>query len=625
MSIPDLPPELRPWQDKLCTAADAVGRIGAGQRVFIGTACAAPKQLVAALESSPNPPEDIELVHFITTDALPRDAAGVPRSRYRHRSFFVDSDMREAVRSGAAEYVPISATHLPRLIAMGRVRVDVALIQVSLPDTQGRVSLGISVDVTRAAVTRARHVIAEVNPHMPRSHGDTLLNVDDIDQLVYVDAPITEYQHAPVEHDAVERIARYIAGIIDDGSTLHIGLGRIPNQALKYLDNRRDLGLHTDVITDAIIPLLDKGILTGRYKAHLPGKVACSFALGSRRLYDLIDRNPLFEFLPIDAIGQVQTIASQTQMVSVTQAFSIDLTGQVCIDQFAGEFYSGMAAQAEFIRGAAQSHGGKPIICLMSTTDDGQVSRIRPALPTGEGVGIARTDVYYVITEYGIAYLFGKSIRERAIALIGIAHPSFRAGLIEQAQKLGYIGDDFNWNSLNAYPVEEERHITLRDGRHVLLRPATAVNAEGVRNLFYQLPEEDVYTRFFRRVRALSRSEVQRLCNLDSENEMAFVAVSGPREGGQIVGHASYFVQPDRRLAEESFMIHPAWQGSGLGSALQQRMMEHARSHGLKGFVVEVLPENQKMLKLARRCSRNISIEKDRDAVHMTMWFDPPV
>jgi RimJ/RimL family protein N-acetyltransferase len=456
---------------------------------------------------------------------------------------------------------------------------------------------------------------------MPWSMGDSTVHVSQLHWLVPVETPVIEYVHQAAEEEVVERIARYIAGIIDDGSTLQIGLGRIPNEALKYLDDRKDLGIHSDVITDAIIPLLEKGILTGRQKTEQRGKIVTSFALGSRRLYDMIDRNSLFSFQPIDVVCHPYTIAAQRKMVSVTQAFAVDLTGQVCSDQFDGEFYSGIAAQGDFLRGASRSLGGKPIICLMSTTDDGEVSRIRPLLLAGEGVTVARTDVHYVITEYGIAYLFGKSVRERAVSLIEVAHPKFRQHLLDEGKRLGYLPADQTLQNMRAYPVEEERTIGLKNGKKIMLRPARSSDGNGIRSLFHHLSEEDIYTRFFRRVKGLSNKEVQRLCNLDYENAVAFVAVTGTRENENLVGQCCYFVNPSTNLAETAFMVDPAWQGTGLGTAMQRRLVEHGKGRGLRGFVAEVLPENAKMVALARNCSDNISVEKDEDCVHITMLF----
>ncbi len=612
---------LAPYADRVTSAEDALARIPSGSHVFVGTACSTPRALTNALETMRFPPADIELLHFLTTGAIPHDAQGKSTTRFRHRSFFVGSDMRAAVRQGQAEYVPMSIVRLPQLIDIGRVQVDVALIQVSMPDEFGYVSLGISVDVLPAAIHKAKLVIAEVNSLMPRSMGDSVVHVSQIDCLVPHSAPLTEYLHPDTEEQVVEQIARYIGGIIEDGSTLQTGLGRIPDAALKYLADRRDIGIHSDVITDSIIPLLEKGILTGRRKSTQRGKIVTSFALGSKRLYDLIDRNPLFSFQSIDAVGNPETIAAQHRMVSVTQAFAIDLTGQVCVDQLDGEFYGGIAAQGEFLRGASRSEGGKAIICLAATSGDAADSRVRAVLGPGEGATIARTDVHYVITEYGIAYLFGKSIRERAIALIDVAHPKFRAELLEQAKAMGYLPASQTLKNMRAYPVEEEVTVELKDKRTLLLRPAVAADSNDIRDLFHSMSEGDVYTRFFRKVRELSGQDVQRLCNVNFENEVAFVAVSGTRENPRIVAHACYFIDPSTNLGETAFMISPQWQGCGLGSALQRRMIEHAKARGLRGFVADIMSSNANMVRLAKSGSSEVNVESSGTTVRVTALF----
>ncbi len=623
MAKPPAPlhPALQPYHDKLVTADLAVSDIRNGDHVFIGTGCAAPRSLIHALESMPRPPADVEMLHFFTVQAFAHDDQGLCTTRYRHRCFFVGNDMRSAIRQGLVDYVPMSAARVPELMALGRIAVDVALIQVSLPDAFGYVSLGVSVDIIPAAVARARLVIAEVNPAMPRTMGDSTLHISRIHQLVVVDTPVTEFERLPVQTDDVQRIARYIAGIIDDGSTLQIGLGEVAHEALQYLTDRKDLGVHSDLISDAILPLLKNGNLTGARKTSKPFKIVASLALGSRALYELMDGNPLFSMEPIEAVCNPATIAAQYKMVAIAQAFSIDLTGQVCIDQFDGAFYSGIGSQGEFLRGASRSPGGKPIVCMTSTTADGSQSRVRAALLQGESTTIARTDVHYVVTEYGIAYLFGKSIRERATALIELAHPKFRPELFAQAQALGYLSPDQTLQNLRAYPVEEELTVTLKDGRHVMLRPALSSDAQGIRDLFHHLSEADVYTRFFRHVRGLSNAEVQRLCNVNYESEVAFVATAGPREDSQLVGQACYFVNPTANVADTAFMVHPDWQGCGLGTALQNCMVQHAKKRGLRGFVADILPGNERMLRLARNGSPTIQIEKTDDAVHLTQWF----
>jgi len=616
----EVPEYLAPWREKVCSPDEAVRLVRNGDRVFMGTAGATPRTLAAALESCSPTPQDVELFHFLTTGMIPR-VDGRSQTRFRHRTFFVGTDMRELVRQGNAEYVPVSLVQMPTLIANGRIRPDVAFIQVSPPDAFGFVSLGVSVDVVQAAVEHAKFVVAEVNPHMPRTHGETTLPIDRIDRLVPVDTPLSEFVHTPVDAVA-ERIARYIAEIIEDGSTLQVGLGSIPNEALKFLTNRRDLGIHSDVITDSILGLIQAGVVTGMRKSLHAHRIVTSYCIGSRKLYDLVNDNPLFRFLPIQEVADAGVVRRNDKMVSLTQAFAVDLTGQVCADQFQGEFYSGVSTQPEFLRGASLSRGGKPIVCLRSATEDESQSRIRAVLPAGEGVTIARSDVHYVITEHGMAYLFGKSVRERAVALIEIAHPKFRAELLEQAKALGYLPQQQRLASVRSYLVEEERTVTLRNGQKVLIRPARAGDVMGMKDIFYRMSQEDVYTRFHRRVSSLSFEDAQRLCNVDFDHEAAFIAVTGSRENEEIVGSCCYFLNPSTNIAEVGYMIVPQWQATGLGRELQQRMMEYARKKGVRGFVAEVLAENLKMVALAKHACDKVSVHREGRSLEITMLFD---
>ena len=608
-------------QHKLLGAVAAARLIRPGNRVFVGTTPATPRTLLAALEAMDRPAVDVEMVHFLVQGAVAYDAAGQPTTKYRHQCFFAGAEMRGLIREGRADYHPISIARVPEMFDIGRIRLDVALIQVTPPDAFGYVSLGLAVDVVAAAVRNARLVIAEINPAMPWTMGDSAVHLNDIDHLVMVSTPVTEYRHDEVSAEVVQRIGRYIASTIADGATLQIGLGRIPNEALKHIGDRRDLGVHSDVITDALLPLIEHGVLTGRAKSQHRGKIVTSFAMGSRHLYDAIDRNPLFCFQPIETVCDPATLAAQHKLVSVTQAFAIDLSGQVCTDQFDGEFYGGLSAQGEFLRGASRSPGGKPIVCLASTTDDGSISRIRAVLQAGEGSSVPRSEVHYVITEYGIAYLFGKSVRERALLLIELAHPAFRGALLEDAKRLGFIAADQTLRSASAYAVQEERVVALKNGKSVLLRPSRASDAGAIRDLFFQLPAEDVYTRFFRRVHTLSTGDVQRLCNFNDSTDVGFVAVTGTREQETIIGQACYFVNPSTNIGETAFLVHPTWQGTGLGSALQQRMAEHARARGLRGFIAEILPGNAKMIALARRGFESVSVERDEDTVYVRALF----
>jgi acyl-CoA hydrolase/RimJ/RimL family protein N-acetyltransferase len=603
---------------KLVGAEHALTAIKAGNRIYLGTGCAAPRHLLAALEAMRPGPPDLEFVSFVTTSAVPQEA-GIPRSRYRHRTFFVGSDVRALAGSGQLDYVPISLEEVPQLLASGKLPIDVTLLQVSPPDKRGFVSLGVSVDLAPAVLRIARHVIAEVNPAMPRTCGESFVHLDRFDALVGVDTPVTEYRHPPADEIA-KRVARYIAAIIDDGSTLQVGLGRLPNEALRYLKDRRDLGIHSDVITDGVVDLVEAGVVTNRRKTRHRDRIVASYCLGTRRLYDFVDDNPLLAFLPIDQVCDPEEVAANNRMVSITQAFAVDLTGQVCVDQFRAEFYGGVSTQAGFIRGAARSFGGKPIICLASTTDDG-TSRIKPLLETGDGVGIARSDVHYVVTEYGIAYLFGKSIRERTLALIQVAHPNCREELLAAAKRLGYVLPEQYLASRAPYPVHEERTVRLKNGATVLIRPARASDAGGLQEQFHRLTPDQVYTRFFRRVRSLSYAELQTLCNVNQETEVAFLAVAGPRESEVVVGSACYFLNSTTNLAEIAFMVAPEWQGEGLGTALQGRLQEYAIERGVRGFVAEMLPHNARMLRLATHAPGIVSTSRDEESVHVTILF----
>ncbi len=606
------------YEDKLTSAMQAIAKVQSGDNVFIGTACATPATLIKALAAKEKHLDDVVLLHFLTGgDAMIE--SGLQATKFRHKVFFVGTDTRETVKEGKAEYVPVSFAQVPRLLTSGKLIVDVALIQVSPPDEHGYVSLGVSVDLCRDVIRNALTVIAEVNPNMPRTLGDTFVSVDAIDHLVTVDTPVIEYEHEPAD-DVAEQIARYVARIIDDGSTLHIGLGQIPNEMLKYLTERKDLGVHSDVITEPIIDLIEKGVITGRAKSRDRGQIVTSYCIGTERLYNLIDNNPMFSFQRINRVCDPAVIASNNKMVSVTQAFAVDLTGQICADQFRGEFYGGVSTQPEFLRGAAESRGGKPIICLASTTGDDGESRIRPLLQEGEGVTIPRSDVHYVVTEYGSAYLFGKTVRERALALIEIAHPSFREWLVDEGKRLGYLRPDQTLQSKIAYPSHEERKVTLKNDKPIVLRPSRASDLEGVTNLFYHLKPEDIYTRFFSRLTSLSVSRAEHLCNVDYDSEMAFMAVMGSDDDERIVGSSCYYVNETTNLAEVAYMILPEWQSTGLGTALQQRMTEYAIDKQLSGFTADVLSANAKMINLARK-SYDVSMKLDSGVYEVTMLF----
>ncbi|GAC1445067.1 MAG: hypothetical protein NVSMB55_23970 [Mycobacteriales bacterium] len=565
------------------TAADAVALIEPGDRVFVGSACAMPRTLLAALEARRPAVPGVRLVHFLA------DGIG---STYPQEVFFVGSGLRGRVEAGVVDYVPVSSADVPALIAGGQHRVDVALIQVAPPDAAGECSLGVSVDVTMAAALAARTVIAEVNPAMPRTGPSSTIPVDRIAAMVAVAGPVAEYVHEPVG-EAAARIAPYVARLVPDGATLQIGLGRVPNEMLQHLRGRRDLRVHSDVVTDGLIDLLDAGVVRTE-----PASVVASMAVGTGRLFDRLE-DPIVDFRPIERICGLRALTSVERMVSVTQAFAVDLTGQVCADTDDGELYGGVAAQPVMHYAASRSPGGRAIVCLSTEFPDGS-SRIRDVLRPDEAVAIPRADVHYVTTEYGTAYLFGRSLRDRAVALIEVAHPSHRAALLDAAVARGLVPAGQALRSRGAYLGGEERTVVLHDGAVVLLRPARTGDALALQDLFYRMPPQDVYTRFFRHLTTLPLSTAEHLTSVSFDEEVTFLAVVGDWGSEQIVGTASYYLDRVSGTADVAYMVDPAYKGLGLGAALQERLVSFARAAGVRAFTADVLMENSPMLRLFR-------------------------
>jgi RimJ/RimL family protein N-acetyltransferase len=455
-------------------------------------------------------------------------------------------------------------------------------------------------------------VIAEVNPAMPRTAGDSRIDAGRISRFVTVDTPVIEYLHDPVG-DVAARIARYIARLVDDRSTLQVGLGRVPNAMLAYLENRRELAIHSDVITEAIVDLVEAGTITG--------PVTTSLAMGSRRLYDLVDDDPRFAFHPIDHVCDPAVIATRERMVSVTQAFTIDLTGQVCTEALDGQLYGGVSTGPAFHRGALASPGGLAVVCLASRTPAGR-SAITVDLEPGEAVTIPRADVHWVVTEYGTAYLFGRSLGERAVALIEIAHPDEREHLLAGAIQRGLVARQQELHSRVAYPVDQVRDVRLRDGRELTVRPTRTTDAGAMQDLFYRLSDEDRDSRFLHRLSSLTDKAAQYLCSVDYESEMAFAAVVGPAERERIVAASCYYLNPATSLADVAYMVDPDWQGAGIGTLLHAQLVEYARGHGARGLSAEVLVHNTGMMRVFERGDHALSGKTAEGVRELTMLFE---
>jgi len=412
---------------KYKTADEAISVIGSGHRVYVHGSAQTPTHLLTAVAKQADRLRNVEFVFITVYGDIQIDKPEFADS-FKINSLFVSASIRDAVNEGRADYVPVFLSEIPDLFNQNILPVDVALVQVSPPDKHGYCSLGVSVDVARSAVNNAKHVIACINPNVPRTHGDGLIHINQFDSMVYCESPLYEARYGDRVGPTEIKIAGHVAGLIEDGATLQMGIGAIPDAVLRTLVNHKNLGMHTEMCSDGVIDLYDKGVINNKCKQIHPNKGVSAFALGTRRLYDFVDDNPAIQFLDIDYVNDPHIIRRNDKMVAINSAIEIDLTGQVCADSIGTYQYSGVGGQMDFMRGAALSRGGKPIIALPSRTHKG-VSRIVSFLKSGAGVVTTRAHMHYVVTEYGVAYLFGKNLRQRAKALINISHPDDREDL----------------------------------------------------------------------------------------------------------------------------------------------------------------------------------------------------
>jgi 4-hydroxybutyrate CoA-transferase len=425
------------YKKKLRTPDEALRCVQSGMRVYIQPGCAEPETLVDALiQRAPNV-QDVEIVHMMTMGRAPYVAPEMA-GHFRHNAVFIGGNVREAINEGRADYTPVYLSEIEELFESGAMPLDVALIEVSPPDSHGFCSFGVGVDTTLTAARLARYVVAQVNDQMPRTYGDSFIHVSKIDAIVESSRPLCAMKRAEIT-DMQAAIARNVAGLIEDGAVLQTGIGGIPDAVLPLLMDRKDLGVHSELVSDGVIPLIDAGVITGARKNFKPRKIILGFALGTKNLFDYVDNNPIFEFHPTAYTNDPALIARNDHMVAINSALQVDITGQVCSDSIGTYFYSGIGGQVDFLRGASRSKGGKAIIALSSTAKNGTISRITPMLAPGAGVVTSRGLIRYVVTEYGVAYLHGKSIRERAQALIEIAHPKFRDELYEYCERTKWL------------------------------------------------------------------------------------------------------------------------------------------------------------------------------------------
>lgn len=610
---------------RIVTAEEAMATIRNGSRIFIGSGCGEPQHLIHTMV------RDSHLYDIMVFQMMAHSLADYLNSpdflqRFSVKLFFVPVKMQQAAFEGRVDYIPTYLSQLPELLRSRQIVIDTALIQISPPDAFGVASLGVSVDVTLEAVKSAATVIAQVNPRMPRTHGDGFVHIDDIDYLIPYEEELIEVgQEDIVEPQTASRIAQYVKELVDDGSTLQVGYGHTPYALLQYFDEKNDLGIHTHMLSDAFIPLIKNRIITNRNKNFMAGRAVATFCMGTRETYDYIDNNIQFYFGSADWVNTPGVIGRNDNFISISSALEVDLTGQICSDSVGRQFFSGTGDQVNFIRGATLSKGGLSIIALPSTAGDGTISRIVPTLSAGAGVAALRADVNYVVTEFGIAQLKGKSISQRVIELSQIAHPDFRAGLIEAAKDSHYIFvDQLPPPAEDLLFIEEYKsRMTLKNGKVMSVRPLLPSDEIAYRNFFYSLQKETIYLRFFHSVNIFSRKMAQdHWASMDYRHTISLIGVVKNKGNKEIVAVATY-TGLDDKIAEVAFVVREDLQNQGVARYLFKQLEKVARANGFEGFFAEILPENRAMIELCKRCYSDIEIALKDDAVEIRMRFPP--
>lgn len=597
-----------------------------GDRIFISTACAEPQYLVSALikyvESHPKAFFDAEIIHVWTLGVAPYTQEKFKRN-FRHNSFFIGPHTRDAVNTGRADYTPIFLSQVPKLFYTGMVELDVSLIQVSVPDNHGYCSLGVSVDIVKAAVENSKLVIAQINPRMPRVHGDGFIHMDDINFAVYHEEPLLELKNEDVDTGVEEKIGRYVARLVQNGDTIQVGYGSIPNAVMKYLGGKKHLGVHTELLTPGIVELIKKGVVDNTKKTINRYKTVATFCMGDEKTYDFINDNPSIEFRTVDYTNNPRIIAQHDNMTAINSALEVDLTGQASAESIGNIFYSGIGGNVDFMRGAVMAKRGKSILALPSTARNGEVSRIVPYIKEGAGVTLTRGDIHYVVTEYGIAYLHGKNIRERALELISIAHPKFRPWLIMEAKKRHLIYEDqaFVPGRKGEYPEELETFRRLKDGSEIKLRPVKISDEPLLKDFFYSLSANSMYRRFLSARLDMPHERLQDFVVVDYTRRMVILAVIEEGRKEKVVGVGEYSINEGSHTAEIAVAVLDAYQNKGIGTELVRYLTHLARKQGLLGFTAEVLQENKPMLHIFKKMGFDIQSSQEDGVYELRMWF----
>ncbi len=599
------------WVD----ADTAIRTMKKGKRIFVGSGCAEPQHLVKALMNNAEQFCDNEIVHLLTLGIAPYTDPKYSKS-FRHNAFFIGPNVRDAIADGHADYTPVFLSEIPNLFKTGQMPIDYALVQVSPPDENNCVSLGISADVVVSAVLTGKIVIAQVNKEMPETVGKTRFPLDVFDYLVQHDEPLLEHA-SPQELDDVSlAIGKHLSNHISDGDTLQLGIGNIPNAVLKNLSDKNDLGIHSEMVADGVIDLCKNGNVTNKYKGINQGITIVSFASGTRKLYDLVHRNDKFQFYPSEYVNDPFVISQNNHMVSINSALQVDLTGQVCADSIGSQFFSGIGGQVDFVRGSVRSKGGRSFIALPSTAKQWTVSRIVPFLNQGAGVVTSRGDIHYVVTEYGVAYLHGKSIRERGLALTQIAHPKFRDELLDYLKQKHYVYLNQKAIKDDDSPVKELIPFseTFKE-KMIYFRTLRPQDEKSIQDFFYSHDAQTIYNRYLTLVESLPHDEAIHRVSVDYNTEMAIAGFDSIKPYAKMVCLGRY-IREKEDVAEIGVVVKESYQGLGLGAFLVNKLIEAAKKHDIKKLVAYVSHANAGMMKIFKRQGFEVKESKQIDGYY---------
>jgi len=607
------------YEPKRVSAEEIQGIVHPGSSMFIESGCAEPQHLVRSLVLDNLFLNDVQVFTTIPLSSY-SDFGGEAGDRFRIHSFFVSPGMSGPFSLGKTDHIPLSSDMLERMIREGAIRINTALVQLSPPDADGNMSLGVTVDVMRAVIDCADVVVAQVNARMPFTRGPSLVHLSEVDYIVEHDEPLVQCD--PEEHDYETRqIGEHVARLVTDGSTIQIGFGRIPDAALKAMKGKKGLSVHSEIITDSVMDLVRTGVIPEG------NPVTASLCIGSEELFRFVDRNPRITMAPLERVTDTRNILSLAPFVAINGAVEIDLTGQSCVALGEKGAHFGALGQPHFNRVARLTEGGRSIIALRSTSRDGSISRIVPRFTESRmGVFTTQIDVGYVVTEYGSVNLFGKSIRERVLELITIAHPRHRGWLLEEAKRLNYVFQDQVLPPEDVPYPEQYEHVQVFGGKKVLLRPVKITDERAVQNLFYSLSSDEKFHRFHIRLTSLHHRQAQRMVSCDYRDSLALVAEveEGSTRSIAAISHICHEVEEtERKTCEFAIMVNPAWQNLGLGSYLLRTMAEIARIHGFRVLRAYVWEENFRMLKVFGKLDLHMDAAVDSNVIRLDYDLEP--